>query len=49
MKNDKAYVINTFGNRASVAARENSNGTKFVQTYSDKVWTNNLLSLPECP
>jgi hypothetical protein len=44
----EAYVTDRLGNRASVGTRENANGTKFVQTYADKVWTDNLLSLPEC-
>jgi hypothetical protein len=48
-KNGRACVVDSRGNRADVGARENSNGTKYVQTYADKVWTNNLLSLPECP
>jgi hypothetical protein len=28
--------------------RENSHGTKYLQTYSDSKYTNNLLSLPQC-
>jgi len=43
-----AYVTDRAGNRAYVYPRENVHGTKFVQTYADKVWTDNLLSLPEC-
>jgi hypothetical protein len=42
------YVTDRFGNKASVGARENNNGTKYLQTYADQVWTDNLLSLPEC-
>jgi hypothetical protein len=45
---NQAYVKDPFGNRAYVYARENSHGTKFVQTYTDRVWTDNLLALPEC-
>ncbi len=44
----KACVTDQNGNRAYVYPRENANGTKFVQTYADNVWTDNLLSLPEC-
>lgn len=47
-KNGQAYVVDRFGNKAYVYPRENANGTKFVQTYADRVWTDNLLSLPEC-
>jgi len=44
----KAYVKDAFGNMAYIYPRENSNGTKFVQTYADKTWTNNPFSLNEC-
>jgi hypothetical protein len=47
-KNGIAYVIDSRGNKAYVGTRENSNGTKYLQTYADKVWTDNLLALPEC-
>ena len=47
-KNGKAYVIDSRGTKAYVGTRENARGTKFVQSYADKVWTNNLLSLPNC-
>ena len=43
-----AYVLDARGNKASVKTREHANGTKFVQTYADGVWTDNLLALPEC-
>ena len=45
---NQAYVADRFGNRAYLYPRENSNGTKFVQTVTDRVWTDNLLALPEC-
>jgi hypothetical protein len=50
LKNQKgvAYVIDRFGNKAFVYPREHTSGSKFVQTTADKVWTNNLLELPEC-
>jgi hypothetical protein len=47
-KKGEAYVTDRYGNRAYVGAREHSNGTKYLQTYADKVWTDNLLPLPEC-
>jgi hypothetical protein len=45
---NKAYVTDSYGNTTDLYPRENSNGTKFVQTYADKTWTDNLLSLREC-
>lgn len=45
---NKAYVRDNAGNTAYLYPRENVNGTKFVQTYADNKWTDNLLSLPEC-
>lgn len=47
-KNGHAYVTDRAGNRAFVYPKENTSGTKYVQTYADNVWTDNLLSLPEC-
>ena len=47
-KNGAAYVLDRLGNKAYVGTRENTNGTKYLQTYADRVWTDNLLSLPEC-
>lgn len=44
----QAYVLDSIGNRAQVGTRENASGTKFLQTYADQVWTDNLLALPEC-
>jgi len=43
-----AYVKDYRGNVAYVYPRENSYGTKYVQTYADKTWTDNLLALKEC-
>ncbi len=50
IKNERgvAYVLDQRGNKAYLYGRENIYGTKFVQTYADQVWTDNLLSLPEC-
>lgn len=47
-KNGVASVSDARGNKALVGTREHSNGTKYVQTYADRVWTDNLLALPEC-
>jgi len=43
----QAYVTDRWGNRAYVGTRENAHGTKYLQTYADRVWTDNLLALPE--
>lgn len=43
-----AYVRDARGHTAQVGTREHANGTKFLQTYADKVWSDNLLALPEC-
>ncbi len=43
-----AYVQDSRSNQAQVGTREHANGTKFLQTYADQVWTDNLLALPEC-
>jgi Protein of unknown function (DUF3892) len=43
-----AYVQDSRNNKAGVGTRENTDGTKFLQTYADQVWTDNLLALPEC-
>lgn len=47
-ENGQAYVKDRFGNKVYVYPKESAAGTKFVQTYADKVWTDNLLALPEC-
>jgi hypothetical protein len=47
-QNGIAYVVDSRRNKARVAARENARGTKYLQTYADRVWTDNLLALPEC-
>ena len=47
-KDGVAYVRDIFGNKVYLYPKENAAGTKFVQTYADNVWTDNLLSLPEC-
>jgi hypothetical protein len=47
-RNGVAYVRDSRGNQARVGAREHAKGIKFLQTYADRVWTDNLLALPEC-
>ena len=47
-ENGAAYVLDSRGHKAMVGTREHSNGTKYLQTYADRVWTDNLLALPEC-
>jgi hypothetical protein len=44
----EAYVLDGRGNKAFVFPREHANGTQYVQTAADQVWTDNLLALPEC-
>ncbi len=46
--NGIAYVQDQGGNKAYLYPRDNAQGTQFVQTYADNVWTDNLLALPEC-
>jgi hypothetical protein len=48
-KSGVAYVLDSRGNKARVGTRENAYGTRYLQTYADQVWTDNLLALPECP
>lgn len=43
-----AYVRDAGGNVARVGTAETSGGTKYVRTYRDDTWTDNLLALPEC-
>ena len=45
---NQAFVVDRNRNKAYLYPRENANGTQFVQTYADHVWTDNLLALPEC-
>ena len=46
--NGHAYVRDGFGNAVRVGTAETAHGTKYVRTYRDAVWTDNLLALPEC-
>lgn len=42
-----AFVAENSGNYAYCKVRQLGT-TRFLQTYADGVWTNNLLSLPQC-
>lgn len=43
-----AYVQDSYGRRADCSVRTSARGTEFLQTYRDKVWTNDLVNLPSC-
>lgn len=47
-KGGYAYVRDGAGNTVRVGTAVSTRGTKYVRTYRDKVWTDNLLALPEC-
>ena len=42
----KAFVRDAAKDVAFVGARINARGTKYLQTYADKTWRDNLLALP---
>jgi hypothetical protein len=41
-----AYVKDARGDVAYLYPKQNLYGTKFVQTYADGIWKDNLLALP---
>ena len=44
------FVIDAAGHRSNVGVVDPGNGRrKYLQTYADGDWNNNLLALPECP
>lgn len=47
-KGGHAYVRDKYGNTVRVGTAETAGGTRYVRTYRDKTWTDNLLALPEC-
>ncbi|MDO8659134.1 MAG: DUF3892 domain-containing protein [Candidatus Parcubacteria bacterium] len=47
-KGGEAYVRDAYGNTIRVGTAISSLGAKYVRTYADSTWTDNLLSLPEC-
>lgn len=43
------YVTDIYGKRADVGGVDPGGGRrKFIRTYADGRWNNNLLSLPKC-
>ena len=49
-KTNTFYVIDpTSGKRAFIGVVRSPGRQPWLQTYSDGVWNNNLLSLPSCP
>ncbi|MBV8364273.1 MAG: DUF3892 domain-containing protein [Candidatus Eremiobacteraeota bacterium] len=42
----KAYVRDQFGNLVYLRVRVSTPGNKYVQTYADGIWSDNLLALP---
>jgi hypothetical protein len=46
-ENGKAYVEDSKGDRADVGVVIPTRGEKYVRTYADGVWTDNLLALPQ--
>lgn len=46
----KTHTFHTLvkGNRADIGVVDGVNG-KYVRTYADGKWDDNLLALPECP
>lgn len=47
-KGGQAYVRGDNGTISYVGTAVTSNGTKYLRTYANGVWNDNLLSLPEC-
>jgi hypothetical protein len=45
-ENGKAYVEDRYGNRADVLVVTPASGPKYLRTYADGMWTDNLLALP---
>ncbi|WP_326959272.1 DUF3892 domain-containing protein [Amycolatopsis sp. NBC_01286] len=46
-KNGKAYVEDARSNRADVGVVTPAHGSKYLRTYADSKWTDNLLALPQ--
>jgi len=46
-ENGKAYVEDNKGHRADVGVVSPAHGDKYLRTYADGVWTDNLLALPQ--
>jgi hypothetical protein len=44
------YVMDAARKRSNVGVVNPGNGrARYLRTYADGVWNNNLLSLPQCP
>lgn len=43
----RAYVASGNG-KVWCGIRENTHGTKYLQTYANEKWNDNLLELPQC-
>ena len=43
------YVRDGYGNRANIGVVRPTGVAAYLRTYADKTWTDNLLSLPQCP
>lgn len=44
------YVLDAQGHRSEVGVVTPTDGrSRFLRTYADGDWNNNLLALPECP
>jgi hypothetical protein len=43
-----AYVKDGQGNTAHIGVWPSAAGNKYLRTYADGKWTDNLLALPEC-
>jgi hypothetical protein len=41
-----AFVQDRFGDKADVGVVTPQHGEKYLRTYADSVWTDNLLALP---
>lgn len=46
-RNNQAYVRDNLGT-VNCYVNVSRSGTKFLQTYADRRWTDNLLNLTEC-
>jgi hypothetical protein len=47
-KKNSAYVTGSDGKTAFCYVNVSVAGTRFLQTYADRDWHDNLLQLPEC-
>lgn len=47
-QNGKAYVKDIFGNDVYIRIWVAASGIKYLRTYVDGKWSDNLLSLQEC-